>query len=91
MAISWIVEENQRSENLTKTGETTNSAAPRMIPAKSKEPSRATKGFYMQEDHKTAFDKLAFDEKLSGGKKAPELIEEAVELLLEKYGRELYS
>jgi hypothetical protein len=32
-----------------------------------------------------AFDKLVFEQKITKGKKAPELMEEAIELLIEKY------
>jgi hypothetical protein len=33
-----------------------------------------------------AFDRLVFEQKQAKGKKAPELAEEAIELLLKKYG-----
>ena len=43
------------------------------------------------EIHSMAFDRLIFSQKQIKGKKAPELIEEAIELLLKKYGEKLES
>lgn len=86
MSINWIEEENQRAENLSKSGETTNPKAPRLMVAKEKAPKRTTKGFFIQKLHSKGFDTLVFNQKLINGKKAPELAEEAIELLLSKYG-----
>lgn len=54
-----------------------------------REPPRKQKAFYIQEWHSEAFEILAFKQKRTTGKRAPELAEEAIELLLEKYSDEL--
>jgi hypothetical protein len=86
MNINWIEEENNRAIDLAKTGKTTNSNAMRFVSLKKKAlPPRIVKSIYIQKTHAQALDKLAFSEKLDNGKSAPELIEEAIELLLKKY------
>jgi hypothetical protein len=47
------------------------------------------KSIYIQESYSLAFDKLVFEQKIAKGKKAPQLMEEAIELLLKKYGASL--
>jgi len=90
MTNNWIEEENARAEELAKTGTTTNQHAPLMIKkAKRSIPSRSVRTIYLQEQHSRALDKLAFEQKMCKGKKTPELIEEAIELLLIKYGAKL--
>ena len=49
---------------------------------------RHIRSIYIQDAHGKAFDKLAFEQKMVKGKKAPDLIEEAIELLLKKYNVE---
>ena len=89
MTNNWINEENARATNLAKTGETMNNNAPRLIKATNKPtPARIIRSIYIQESHCKAFDKLAFAQKMVKGKKAPELMEEAIELLLKKYNAE---
>jgi len=53
--------------------------------------ARATKGFYIQEKYAMAFDRLVFNQKQAKGKKAPELAEEAIKILLKKYGEDVKS
>lgn len=87
---SWIKDENSRATDLAKTGKTLNDQAPRLVAFKKKKaPLRAVKSIYIQQAHSQAFDKLAFDQKMQKRKTAPELIEEAIELLLKKYKTEL--
>lgn len=82
----WIKDENNRATDLAKTGETLNNQAPRLVAFKKKvTPLRMVKSIYIQPFYSQAFDKLAFDQKLQKGKNAPELMEEAIELLLKKY------
>lgn len=84
---NWLEEENQRAEQLSKTGQTTNSKAPRLVRAKSNPaPVRTKKGFFIQEKYAMAFDRLVFEQKMVKGKKGPELLEEALSMLLKKYG-----
>ncbi len=48
---------------------------------------RSVKGLRIKKDLQKAFDKLAFNEKQSGGKTGPELADEAIELLLKEYNQ----
>lgn len=90
MTNNWIDEENARATNLAKTGETTNNNAPRLLKAVKKlTPVRQIRSIYIQNSYGKAFDKLAFEQKMVKGKKAPELMEEAIELLLKKYNNNL--
>ena len=83
---NWIDEENARATELVKTGNTTNSRAPLLIKnTKQPTPIRRIRSIYIQESYGLAFDKLVFEQKITKGKKAPELMEEAIELLIEKY------
>lgn len=89
MTSSWIEEENTRAKELAKTGGTSNNNAPRLIVSKKKvTPARVVKNLYIQESHIRAFDKLVFSQKMLKGKNAPELAEEAIELLLKQYNAE---
>ena len=89
MTNNWINEENARATNLAKTRETMNNNAPRLLKATKKPtPVRHIRSIYIQDAHGKAFDKLAFEQKMVKGKKAPELMEEAIELLLKKYNAE---
>lgn len=84
---SWMEEENKRAEQLTKTGKTNNSQAPKLVKSKKiTAPERIRKGFFIQEKYVMAFDKLIFEQKMVKGKKGPELLEEALMLLFKKYG-----
>ena len=83
---NWIDEENARATELVKTGNTTNSRAPLLIKnTKQPTPIRRIRSIYIQDSHGLSFDKLVFEQKITKGKKAPELMEEAIELLIEKY------
>lgn len=89
MTGNWIEEENARAIDLAKTGGTSNNNAPRLIVSKKKvTPTRIVKNLYIQESHIRAFDKLAFSQKMLKGKNAPELAEEAIELLIKHYNAE---
>jgi len=89
MSNNWMEEENTRAVELANTGKTTNSNAPRLVMSKKKATLRRNvKSIYIQESHALALDKLAFSQKLQKGKTAPELIEEAIELLIKKYKAE---
>ena len=89
MTGNWIEEENARAKDLAKTGGTSNNNAPRLIVSKKKvTPARVVKNLYIQESHIRAFDKLVFRQKMLKGKNAPELAEEAIELLLKQYNAE---
>lgn len=90
MTNNWIDEENARASELAKTGTTTNNNAPLLVrTTKKPAPVRHIKSIYIQDSYSLAFDKLVFDQKIAKGKKAPQLMEEAIELLLKKYGGSL--
>ena len=90
MTNNWIDEENARASELAKTGTTTNNNAPILVKTTKKPaPARHIKSIYIQDSYSLAFDKLVFQQKIAKGKKAPQLIEEAIELLLKKYGGSL--
>lgn len=89
MTGNWIEQENARAQELASTGNTTNNNAPRLVVSRKKPaPARIIRSIYLQESHSLAFDKLVFAQKIAKGKKAPELIEEAIELLVKKYKAE---
>jgi hypothetical protein len=89
MTSNWIEEENARAKELARTGETTNNNAPRLVVSKKKTTStRVVKNLYIQESYIRAFDKLVFSQKLIKGRNAPELAEEAIELLIKNYNAE---
>lgn len=85
---SWMDEEESRAEALSQSNATENHNAPRLERV-TRAPTRKQKAFYIQEKHAIAFEDLAFQQKRLKGKKAPELAEEAIELLLEKYNTKL--
>lgn len=85
---SWMQEEDERAEGLKKTGNTVNAQAPQLARV-TRAPKRMQKAFYIQRQHSLAFERLVFEQKSIGGKKAPELAEEAIEMLLAKYKLEL--
>lgn len=87
MTNNWIDEENARARELAKIGTTANDKAPLLIKTTKKHvPIRHIKSIYIQDSYSLAFDKLVFEQKIAKGKKAPQLMEEAIELLLKKYG-----
>jgi len=90
MTNNWIDEENARASELAKTGTTVNTNAPLLVKNTKKTALvRHIKSIYIQDSYSLAFDKLVFEQKIAKGKKAPQLMEEAIELLLRKYGGSL--
>ncbi|MCE7567558.1 hypothetical protein LZS85_15650 [Aliivibrio fischeri] len=81
----WMDEENERAEDTAQTGETTNAKAPQLVRV-NREPARKQKNFYIQDTYAAAFETLVFKQKLAKGPKAPQLAEEALDMLFEKYG-----
>lgn len=86
----WMSEEEKRADNLTEKAETSNNTAPQLVRVK-KAPSRMQKAFYIQEKYAEAFDDFVYKQKKKKGKKAPEFAEEAIKMLLEKYGEDTKS
>ena len=65
--IDWMDEEDSRAETQAKTGERSNPEAPQLVRKEIKAPPRATKGFYIQELHSMAFDRVVFAQKQAKG------------------------
>ena len=84
---SWANEEENRATELVNKGQTANDTAPKLKRV-DREPQRMQKAFYIQPKHAEAFEYFVFKQKKIKGKKAPELAEEAIKLLLEKYGED---
>lgn len=76
-APSWLNNEIQRSAETIQNEMVVNPAAL---------PKRSMRGFRLREDYQIRFDTLVAREKIRSGKKGPDLIEEAMQLLFEKYG-----
>lgn len=75
----WISEEKTRAKDLTAKGRTS------VNPAAAVNPQRSLKGLRFRIDYQRRFDLLVAKEKYSSGKNGPDMIEEALELLFEKY------
>ena len=75
----WLEGEAGRTEELRGSGQTVNN------PSSSATPRRSLKGFRIRQDYQRGYDVLATTVKHTQGKKGPELIEEALELLFDKY------
>jgi len=88
---SWMDEVDEQAEQQAETGKRPNAEAPQLVRKEARAPTRATKGFYIQEKYAMAFDRLVFNQKQAKGKKAPELAEEAIKILLKKYGEDVKS
>lgn len=84
---AWMTEEEERADKLTDTEATTNNTAPKLVKV-NRAPARKQKAFYIQAQHADAFEDLAFKLKKQGIK-APELAEQAIELLLKQHGEKL--
>ena len=78
-APEWLDGEAQRATQLHDSGQKVNN------PSASKMPPRSLKGFRIRQDYQQRYDVLAATVKHTQGKKGPELIEEALELLFQKY------
>jgi hypothetical protein len=83
----WMNQEEDRADKLTDIGQTSNHEAPQLVRVK-KAPPRMQKAFYIQEKFAEAFDDFVYKQKKLKGKKAPELAEEAIKMLLNKYGED---
>ncbi|NOR69626.1 MAG: hypothetical protein GQ532_08030 [Methylomarinum sp.] len=83
-------EEQQRAASLTEKNETAHNAAPQLVRIR-KAPPRMQKAFYIQEKYAEAFDDFVYKQRKKKGKKAPELAEEAIKMLLKKYGEDTKS
>ena len=83
----WLGVESKRADELYKSGKKVNnpSAQKANKPEIKVLPNRTLKGWRCRLDYQQRFDELAAREKHVSGKKGPDLIEEALELLFKKY------
>lgn len=79
----WLAVEADRAAKLHKSGRMVNNPS-----ARKTIPKRTLKGFRIRVDYQQRYDVLLATLKHAKGKKGPELIEEALELLFRKYERE---
>lgn len=80
-APEWLDGEAKRATQLHDSGKKVNN------PSASKMPPRSLKGFRIRQDYQQRYDVLAAMVKHTQGKKGPELIEEALEMLFQKYDK----
>ncbi|WIG71448.1 hypothetical protein KEC58_22415 (plasmid) [Photobacterium damselae] len=83
--LTWMDEEEQRADNNLQNGQTENTHAPVLKKVVKKAPERKTRGIYVQDDFWNDFEDLVLAQKKIGGKSKPELAEEALKLIVEKY------
>ena len=77
----WLDGEAERAAYLHDSGQKVNN------PSARKMPPRSLKGFRIRQDYQQRYDVLAATVKHTQGKKGPELIEEALEMLFQKYDK----
>ena len=84
---AWANEEDNRAEKLAKAGNTSNNDALQLKRIE-REPQRMQKAFYIQLKYAEAFEIFAFKQKRLKKRRAPELAEEAIKMLLDHYGED---
>ena len=89
----WMSEEASRAQGQGEAGKLVNeTAASRRRPAprvKHAPRERVLKGFRPSRDRAATFDTLVAEQKNTSGKRGPELIDEALDLLFKHYRKEL--
>ena len=87
---NWMEQENEKAKKQADNEGRTNSKAPHLVKHKSKRKAepiiRSVKGLRIQKTLQRQFDELVFREKQAEGKTGPELADEAIRLLLKRYG-----
>ena len=87
----WMSEEETRAEGQAATGKLVNEdAAPQDKKAntpKPPRPQRVLRGWRPSRDRAAAFDALVAEQKNTSGKNGPTLIDEALDLLFERYNK----
>ena len=81
---NWISGESDRAEKLIKSGQGVNNPSAKIVSQKN-QLERSLKGFRIRKDYQRIFDELVAREKHISGKKGPDLLEEALEMLFDKY------
>ena len=86
----WMSEEETRAEHQSATGKLVNEdAVPQKRPntLKPPRPQRVLRGWRPTRDRAAAFDALVAEQKNTSGKNGPTLIDEALDLLFERYNK----
>lgn len=90
---AWLDGEAERAAELHKSGRKVNNPSAhketRKAPNQDGTPPRTLKGFRIRQDYQQRYDVLVATVKHTEGKKGPELIEEALEMLFRKYDNKL--
>ncbi|NOI26486.1 hypothetical protein [Vibrio mediterranei] len=81
---SWMDEEDDRAESNQLEGRTENSEAPRMKKITTA-PKRTTRGIFVEDTIWEEFEDIIYQQKKLKGKSKPELAEEALLYIIEKY------
>lgn len=81
---SWMDEEDDRAESNQQNGITENPAAPRLMKVAAT-PKRTTRGVFVDDDIWSDFEDVIHQQKKLKGKSKPELAEEALIYIIEKY------
>ncbi|WP_150137761.1 hypothetical protein [Candidatus Enterovibrio escicola] len=82
--LSWMEEEDQRADQNKKSDKTENSTAPRLKKV-FVAPKRTTRGVFVEDDIWEEFEDIIFQQKKAKGKTKPELAEEALLYVINKY------
>lgn len=88
MSADWMNEEEERANENADNDTVENEGAPKLIRQKQKAPARNTRNVYVQDDIWKNFETAIFMQKMAGGKSKPELAEEALQYIYEKYGKQ---
>lgn len=84
---AWWNEEEERADKQLKTGTTTNPDVDIIkIKQKVRKEPRPVKGLRIRLDLQHKFETLVLSEKQKNGRQGPELADEAMKLLFDKYG-----
>lgn len=84
----WMEEEEERAVDNLKKNQTENPDAPRMVKIEQKKVlTRTTRGVYVQDDIWDEFEAVIYKQKKAKGKNKPELVEEALSYIIEKYNK----
>ncbi|ODS09711.1 hypothetical protein [Vibrio scophthalmi] len=80
---NWLDQEDERAEQNQIKGQTENSTAPRLKTQSA--PKRTTRGVFVDDEIWSDFEDVIFEQKKLKGKSKPELAEEALLYIIEKY------
>ena len=84
---AWANEEENRANKLVKDGTTSNNETLQLKRIE-REPKRMQKAFYIQIKYAEAFENFAIKQKRLNKRRAPELAEESIKMLLDHYGED---